>query len=56
MKIKCDKCGKILKKQGALIFMPPIDFPIDPDGTTVAVTRKIHICVGCSILLRDWIK
>jgi hypothetical protein len=55
MKIKCDKCGKFLKVQGALVFAPPIKFPIDVDGSTSQVAVKWHICVGCWDELRLWI-
>lgn len=37
LKIKCDKCGEYLTKQGALLFYPPID----------GKCKKEHICVNC---------
>jgi len=38
MRIKCDICKKVLKKQGALAFTPP-----DKDH----MVTKLHICGDC---------
>lgn len=49
MKIKCDKCGKPLKKKGALIFSPPA--PAD----TGDFVQKFHICTECWHEIYLWI-
>lgn len=55
MKIRCDKCGKFLKKPGALVFFPPITMPIDPDGTSVNICPKKHVCRKCFEALAQWL-
>jgi len=55
MKIKCDKCGKTLKKQGGLVFAPPVKFPIDIDGSFVMVSVKKHVCCDCMQYVMTWI-
>jgi len=48
MKIKCDKCEKFLKEQGALIFSPPSE-----DRHEVI---KLHICKECyELKLLEWL-
>jgi hypothetical protein len=58
MKIKCDRCKKLLKEPGALIFSPPTEFPVDiKNGVieTVDVCLKTHICKKCAVELRNWV-
>lgn len=53
MKIKCDKCGQILKKQGGLIFAPPVKYPTH-DGS-VQISVKKHVCCHCMQYVMVWI-
>lgn len=46
--LKCEKCGKILKHPGALIFSPP-NMPWNN-------VLKFHICKHCYCLLCDWLE
>jgi len=46
MKIKCSRCGSILKKPGALLFGPPYTNKIL--GVT-NIVKKYHICCKCFI-------
>jgi len=61
MKIQCDKCKKILKEQGALIFSPPkVLSKVEEDyfneiGYDCRVVRKVHLCLNCWKLLLKWI-
>ncbi len=60
MKILCDKCGKTLKEQGALIFSPPKGLSVGgvvgiEGGLTCSIVRKIHICKDCFVKLLKWV-
>ena len=37
MIIKCDMCNNVLKKQGGLLWSPPVDGKCD----------KYHLCINC---------
>jgi len=67
LKIKCDKCGKELKRQGALVFSPPSDLMTCSkksvsdknckvwaiDGNNIL---KFHLCRHCYSLFCDWLE
>ena len=46
IKVRCEKCGKMLIEPGALIFSPLID------GSVL----KFHICKHCYSLLCNWME
>jgi len=46
IRVRCDKCGKKLKEQGALVFSPP-------EANEVL---KFHICKSCYSLLCDFLE
>ena len=48
MLIKCNKCGKELKEQGALVFSPPANMFGD--------VLKLHVCKSCWEKLLDWLQ
>jgi hypothetical protein len=55
IKIKCEKCNKELKKQGALIFSPP---RCEGNNNTFPSNEvlKFHICLSCYSRLCDWLE
>ena len=67
MKIKCDRCNKVLKRQGALVFSPPSDIHTCSkksvsdrkckvwaiDGNNVI---KFHLCRTCYSEFCDWLE
>ena len=53
LKIKCDKCGKILKEAGALVFSPPETY--NKYHIYDATCSKYHICVDCWFSLIEFI-
>ena len=50
----CDKCGKALKKAGALIFSPPTAFAGCSAETNDVL--KFHICRPCYSSLCNWLE
>jgi len=52
LNLKCEKCGKILKHPGALIFSPPALWDKGVDNNVL----KFHLCRHCYSLLCDWLE
>ena len=44
IKIECDKCNKLMKKKGAILWSPP-----DKDE----MCKKTHLCRGCYKIVFD---
>ena len=51
MRVLCDKCGKELEEDGALIISPPLVVKLEYN--TVA---KMNICTHCWGWLWDWLQ
>lgn len=51
LKIKCEKCKKILKTSGALVISTPME---DCDSPEDGVYRY-HICYPCYTNLESWL-
>ena len=54
IKVKCDRCGKELKRLGALVFSPPVYY-YRSAGSLSNEVQKYHICIKCYVKLVDWI-